>query len=183
MPEYKVIVEELATYSMQIEAIRPEEASAIAISRLNEHDSNSQFSKTTDARSVSVVEVPQETVPPITERERKTAGILLNVLDQVRAEHGNMPIAELKALFTIATNGSKSIGEYARMMDLPPASMSQIVKNLGDAHRSREECRGLIDTRPARDDNRRREVFLTDRGHALANKIARIISGSDVPSD
>jgi hypothetical protein len=54
MPKYKVTIDELATYVVEVPAPNEQAARKFAIERLAEHDKNSQLPKTVDARSISV---------------------------------------------------------------------------------------------------------------------------------
>ncbi len=78
-------------------------------------------------------------------------------------------------LYEIAMHEGITPGELAKRMSMPNTSLSAIIGVLGDKGRGKTPY-GLITTRTMKHDRRSHQLYLTDKGRTLIEKLAMIPS-------
>jgi DNA-binding MarR family transcriptional regulator len=95
----------------------------------------------------------------------------------------HMTATQLDFLLGVALNPGQGTTFHARRLRMAPASVSSLISRLGNRGRSRdgekEPTLDLIEQRPAPRDARKKEVYLTDKGHTLMKEIANILIGPE----
>jgi hypothetical protein len=105
--------------------------------------------------------------------ERKAALSQLRMLDPWRELRPTMPAQYIYAFLLVALHEGKSVQEYATMAGVSKSVMSRHILDIGERDRHMEEGFGLVTYRPNPMNLRQHEIFLTDKGRALINRLAR----------
>jgi DNA-binding MarR family transcriptional regulator len=87
-----------------------------------------------------------------------------------------MPIHTVTAFLQVALDEGSSVIDYARKAGVAQSVMSRHLLDLREIHRTGSEGLGLIEARPSLEELRRFEVYLSDKGRALAHQIARSLN-------
>jgi DNA-binding MarR family transcriptional regulator len=87
-----------------------------------------------------------------------------------------MPLQYVTTFLLVALNEGRGVTEYAEMAGVSQSVMSRHLLDIGERDRYMEKGFGLITYRPNPFELRKHEVFLTDKGRALAHEIVRQMS-------
>lgn len=85
----------------------------------------------------------------------------------------SMPLPYAVAFLTVALEEGKPVGTYARELDVNRYVMSRYMQCIGDRARNGGAGLGLVTIRRTSSYPTRTEVFLTDKGRALAAAVFR----------
>ncbi len=80
----------------------------------------------------------------------------------------SIPLPYAVAFLTVALEEGKPVGRYAQELDLNRYVMTRYMQCIGDRGRNGEPGLGLVTIRRTHGYPTRTEVFLTDKGRALA---------------
>jgi DNA-binding MarR family transcriptional regulator len=114
--------------------------------------------------------------PTLGDEERRHLGRALGALGPFRALRATMPLQYVTTFLLVALNEGRGVTEYAEMAGVSQSVMSRHLLDIGERDRYMEKGFGLITYRPNPFELRKHEVFLTDKGRALAHEIVRQMS-------
>jgi DNA-binding MarR family transcriptional regulator len=86
---------------------------------------------------------------------------------------GQIPLPYMLTFLMIAVDEGKSVGAYARELNVNRFLMSRHIRCIGDRGRNGRPGLGLVTTRRVDDYPARTAVFLTDKGRAVAAQMHR----------
>lgn len=92
----------------------------------------------------------------------------------------DMPLQLVLTFLSVARYPGKSVGDYAEMEGVSKSVMSRHLLDLGERNRKMEPGFGLVGARPHPMELRRHEVFLTPKGRALLQAMARTLDRTHV---
>lgn len=114
-------------------------------------------------------------------------GRLLKILELVRNKvHRELPIQQLLLLLTVAERPGITMPELMAVLDMPQGTVSRNVKALSHYLEWKNGVavphgRGLLRTLPDADNRQVLAVYLTGRGDALCEELARLLAAEPVP--
>jgi hypothetical protein len=85
----------------------------------------------------------------------------------------SIPLPYAVAFLTVALEEGKPVGRYAFELDLNRSVMTRYVQCIGDRGRNGEAGLGLVTVKRIPGYPTRTEVFLTDKGRAIAAQVFR----------
>lgn len=110
---------------------------------------------------------------PLGDDNKKAMKALMGALEPFRSIRPTMPLQYVTTFLLVAIDEGKSVAEYATKAGVSTSVMSRHLLDIGERNRHLEKGFGLISYKPNPMDLRIHEVFLTDKGRALAHQIIR----------
>jgi hypothetical protein len=110
-----------------------------------------------------------EAIAPSDKRVIRALLWVLKPLSNLRRR--SIPLPYAVAFLTVALEEGKPVGRYAQELDLNRYVMTRYMQCIGDRGRNGERGLGLVAIRRTRGYPTRTEVFLTDKGRALAAQV------------
>jgi hypothetical protein len=103
--------------------------------------------------------------------DRRPLHALLAALKPISDRDSRIPLAWIKTLLLVALDEGKGVANYARAANVHRAIMSECLHCIGDKRSDDKPGLGLVEVKidPVRAD--RRQVFLTEEGHAVVAAI------------
>ena len=89
---------------------------------------------------------------------------------------GAIPFPYMLTFLMVAVDEGKSVGAYARDLNVNRFLMSRHIRCIGDRGRNGRPGLGLVTTRRVDNYPNRTAIFLTDKGHAVAAQVYRNLS-------
>jgi hypothetical protein len=86
---------------------------------------------------------------------------------------GPIPFPYMLTFLMVAVDEGKSVGAYARELNVNRFLMSRHIRCIGDRARNGRAGLGLVTTRRVHNYPARTAVFLTDKGRAIAAQVSR----------
>ena len=86
---------------------------------------------------------------------------------------GPIPFPYMLTFLTVALEEGKSVGTYARELNVNRFLMSRHIRCIGDRARNGQAGLGLVTTRRVDNYPNRTAIFLTDKGRAIAAQVYR----------
>lgn len=111
----------------------------------------------------------------ITDKERNNGMRLLACVNAFRKLDPTMPVQYQYAFLLVMLYEGRSVGEYAQIAGQSVSVMSRHILDIGPTTRRREAGLGLVALKPAPNDLRRHEVFLTPKGARFATELSILI--------
>ena len=84
-----------------------------------------------------------------------------------------IPLSYAVAFLTVALEDGKPVGRYARELDLNRYVMTRCMQSIGERRRNGKAGLGLVTIKRTQGYPTRTEVFLTDKGRAVAAQVFR----------
>jgi DNA-binding MarR family transcriptional regulator len=114
---------------------------------------------------------------PLSDKEKaKVLNVWRQSMMPWRKIRHTMPLQYLHTFALVAVYEGRSVQEYSELAKVGQTVMSRHLLDLGARNRHLEPGFGLIEARPARDDLRRHEMYLTREGRALRDELAEILA-------
>jgi DNA-binding MarR family transcriptional regulator len=110
--------------------------------------------------------------PPLPRLDR-----LNKTLDLFKSVSSTMSPSQVQAFLLVANHPDKSMGELAKLADVPMATMSRYLLDWSDKRRDGKKGYGLIARSAAPEELRRNKYKLSDAGYALAARVEEAIGG------
>ena len=110
-----------------------------------------------------------EQLAPTDKRVIQTLLWALKPLSNLRGR--SIPLPYAVTFLTVALEEGKPVGRYAHELDFNRYVMSRYMQCIGDRGRNGEAGLGLVTVKRTRGYPTRTEVFLTDKGRAVAEKV------------
>lgn len=107
------------------------------------------------------------------DQQKQAVKHLLGALEPFRDIRGTMPLQYVVAFLLVAENEGLGVVDYAQKAGVSVSVMSRHLLDIGERSRHMEAGFGLVTYRSNPMELRKHEYFLTDKGRALANRIAR----------
>jgi DNA-binding MarR family transcriptional regulator len=109
----------------------------------------------------------------LTEKEARTAGRLLASLDAFRKEYSEFPLQQMLLLLTIAQAGETTLSDVAKQLDIAQSTASRLIISLGErpTRGGLTGQWGFITTKADPEDDRRKLITLTIKGHNFVQKV------------
>ena len=104
---------------------------------------------------------------------KKAIQTLLRAIKPLVDLGGPIPFPYMLTFLMVAVDEGKSVGAYARELNVNRFLMSWHIRCIGDRARNGRAGLGLVTTRRAHDYPARTAVFLTDKGRAIAERVSR----------
>jgi hypothetical protein len=104
--------------------------------------------------------------------DRRPLHALLAALKPISDRDSHIPVAWITTLFLVALDEGKGVAHFSRAAKVPRTIMSRYLHCIGDKKRRDDKPGlGLVEVKidPVRAD--RRQVFLTEEGHAVVEAI------------
>lgn len=98
---------------------------------------------------------------------------ILGVLDPFFEIRDTMPLQYLKAFLLVARKEGLGVVDYAQQAGVSMSVMSRHLLDIGERSRHMEKGFGLVTYRSNPMELRKHEYYLTDKGRALAYRLAR----------
>jgi DNA-binding MarR family transcriptional regulator len=98
---------------------------------------------------------------------------LLGAVKPLAALHSSLPFPWVLTFLTVAVEEGKSVGAYARELNVNRFLMSRYIRRIGDRARNGGPGLGLVTTKRAHSSPTRTAIFLTDKGRAIAAEVYR----------
>ncbi len=112
------------------------------------------------------------TTEAIAPRDKRVIQALLWALKPLsNLRRRSIPLPYAVAFLTVALEEGKPVGRYAQELDLNRYVMTRYMQCIGDRGRNGEPGLGLVTIRRTDGYPTRTEVFLTDKGRALAAQV------------
>lgn len=111
----------------------------------------------------------------LAEHEKDDVRKLVAALDPFHNIRQTMPMQYIRTFLLVALEEGLGVSEYARRAGVSQSVMSRHLLDIGDRNRHMEEGFGLITFRPNPTDFRKHEIFLTDKGRAIAHQLVRAL--------
>ena len=115
--------------------------------------------------------------PPLKDADKKYIKGLRGALEPFISIRNTMPLQYVTTFLLVAMDEGKSVGEYAAKAGVSQSVMSRHLLDIGERNRHMEEGFGLIQYRPNPMELRKHEVFLSDKGRAIAHQMVRQLGG------
>ena len=109
-----------------------------------------------------------EAIAPTDKRGIQTLLWALKPLSNLRR---SIPLPYAITFLTVALEEGKSVGAYARDLDFNRYVMSRYMQCIGDKARNGSAGLGLVTIKRTTDYPTRTEVFLTEKGRAVASQV------------
>jgi len=103
--------------------------------------------------------------------DKRSIQSLLWALKPLSNLRSSMPLPYAVAFLTVAMDEGKAVGAYARELNLNRYIMSRYMRCIGDRARNGRDGLGLVTVKRTVRRPARTEVFLTDKGRALAAQV------------
>jgi hypothetical protein len=110
-------------------------------------------------------------IEAIAPKDKRVIQSLLSALKPLSSLRRSIPLPYALTFLTVALDEGKPVGVYAREMDFNRWVMSRYLQCIGDRGRNGEAGLGLVTIKRIRGYPTRTEVFLTDKGRALAAQV------------
>lgn len=114
---------------------------------------------------------PTTAKPKLTASEQHACNALLMALSPLRDLRGVMPLPYATTFLTIALDEGRTVNAYARAMGVNRFVMERHVRGIADRSRNGGVGLGLVTITRDPKYVRRRQVFLSDKGRALAKQM------------
>lgn len=105
------------------------------------------------------------------QQDEKTTNRFLNVLQMLRDIDGEFPLQYSICLAEISMNEGMSLTDLSKKIGLGLSTVSRIVGALSN-YRQNGNPYGLVEIKISAVERRRKELYLTDKGRQLLNKIS-----------
>jgi hypothetical protein len=112
-------------------------------------------------------------IEAIAPKDKKVIQTLLSGLKPLSSLRRSIPLPYALTFLTVALDEGKPVGVYAREMDFNRWVMSRYLQCIGDRGRNGEAGLGLVTIKRIQGYPARTEVFLTDKGRAVAAQVFR----------
>ena len=109
-----------------------------------------------------------EVIAPSDKRVVQTLLWALKPLSNLRR---SIPLTYAITFLTVALEEGKPVGTYAREMDVNRWVMTRIMQTIGDKARNGTPGLGLVTIKRTKGYPTRTEVFLTEKGRAIAEQV------------
>ena len=103
--------------------------------------------------------------------DKRVVQILLWALKPLANLRRTIPLQYALTFLTVALDEGKPVGTYAREMDVNRWVMTRIMQSIGDKSRSGGSGLGLVTIKRTTGYPTRTEVFLTEKGRAVAAQV------------
>ena len=103
--------------------------------------------------------------------DKRVVQALLWALKPLSNLHRSIPLPYAVTFLTVALEEGKPVGAYARELDFNRYVMSRYMQCIGDKARNGGAGLGLVTIKRTKGYPTRTEVFLTDKGRALATQV------------
>jgi hypothetical protein len=103
--------------------------------------------------------------------DKRVIQTLLWALKPLANLRRSIPLPYALTFLTVALDEGKPVGTYAREMDVNSWVMTRIMQSIGDKARSGGAGLGLVTIKRTTGYPTRTEVFLTDKGRAVAAQV------------
>jgi hypothetical protein len=103
--------------------------------------------------------------------DKRVIQTLLWALKPLANLRRSIPLPYALTFLTVALDEGKPVGTYAREMDVNRWVMTRIMQSIGDKARSGGAGLGLVTIKRTTGYPTRTEVFLTDKGRAVAAQV------------
>jgi hypothetical protein len=103
--------------------------------------------------------------------DKRVVQILLWALKPLANLRRTIPLQYALTFLTVALDEGKPVGTYAREMDVNRWVMTRIMQSIGDKARSGGAGLGLVTIKRTTGYPTRTEVFLTEKGRAVAAQV------------
>ena len=103
--------------------------------------------------------------------DKRSIQSLLWALKPLSNLRSSMPLPYAVAFLTVAMDEGKPVGTYARELNLNRYIMSRYMQCIGDRARNGQDGLGLVTVKRTDRSPTRTEVFLTDKGRAVAAQV------------
>jgi hypothetical protein len=103
--------------------------------------------------------------------DKRVVQILLWALKPLANLRRTIPLQYALTFLTVALDEGKPVGTYAREMDVNRWVMTRIMQSIGDKSRSGSSGLGLVTIKRTTGYPTRTEVFLTEKGRAVAAQV------------
>src|SRR6478672_4994012 len=103
--------------------------------------------------------------------DKRVVQTLLWALKPLSNLRRSIPLQYAVTFLTVALEEGKPVGAYARELDFNRYVMSRYMQCIGDKARNGSAGLGLVTIKRTKGYPTRTEVFLTDKGHALAAQV------------
>ena len=104
--------------------------------------------------------------------DKRVVQILLWALKPLANLRRTIPLQYALTFLTVALDEGKPVGTYAREMDVNRWVMTRIMQSIGDKSRSGGGGLGLVTIKRTTGYPTRTEVFLTEKGRAVAAHVS-----------
>ena len=112
-------------------------------------------------------------IEAIAPKDKRVIQTLLSALRPLSSLRRSIPLPYALTFLTVALDEGKPVGVYAREMDFNRWVMSRYLQCIGDRGRNGEAGLGLVTIKRIQGYPTRTEVFLTDKGRAVAAQVFR----------
>ena len=103
--------------------------------------------------------------------DKRVVQTLLWALKPLRNLSRSIPLTYAITFLTVALEEGKPVGTYAREMDVNRWVMTRIMQTIGDKARNGTPGLGLVTIKRTKGYPTRTEVFLTEKGRAIAAQV------------
>ncbi len=100
---------------------------------------------------------------------------LLHAIEIMEELRKTMPLRYVKAFLLVALEEGEGVTEYAKQAGVALGVMSRHLLDIGDRNRHMKAGFGLVTQRTDPLELRKHQVMLTDKGKALAHRLARVL--------
>jgi DNA-binding MarR family transcriptional regulator len=104
---------------------------------------------------------------------QRTIQTLLMAIKPLADSGGPIPLPYMLTFLMVALDEGKSVGAYARELNVDRFLMSRHIRCIGDRGRNGRPGLGLVTTRRVDNYPARTAIFLTDKGRAVAAQVHR----------
>ena len=112
-------------------------------------------------------------IEAIAPKDKRVIQTLLSALRPLSSLRRSIPLPYALTFLTVALDEGKPVGVYAREMDFNRWVMSRYLQCIGDRGRNGEAGLGSVTIKRIQGYPTRTEVFLTDKGRAVAAQVFR----------
>jgi hypothetical protein len=109
----------------------------------------------------------------ITRSDKRIIESLLLALEPLSKLSGPVPLRLVATFLTVASNEGQGVCEYARCLGIHRAVMSRFIHNLADRARNGDPGLDLIMIEEGPGRPNKQQIFLTKKGHAVAEAMFR----------
>lgn len=100
---------------------------------------------------------------------------LLNAMQIMQKEHERMSVGQAAVFVAVAADEGKSMTEYSRLVEVPEATMSRTLLDLGPRHRDKSPGFGLLTRENDEQDLRRFVYKLSPTGRGLRTRLYNVM--------
>jgi DNA-binding MarR family transcriptional regulator len=122
---------------------------------------------------VSIMEAPIR--QSLSNEDKATLRVALDVLDVFVREHPTIPAQALRVFLLVALKEGLSMSDYQAQSGLSQSVTSRYLLDIGDRNRYMQEGLGWITQRMDPLNRRRHQAMLTHKGRALAHAVVRAL--------